>query len=148
MYRGVWYTGAINEEEGSDMPMEDMLEMLKSCCRRGLERLYPAGVPPAAMWRYRHELELVERAGTAEEYLLFREISKAAERTFSKIYVPNSVQGTMLVYLLGDHDLNPLSTHYYCTACGYYTEPKGVVVGLDLPPADCPHCGKKLDSDR
>ena len=113
MYRGVWYTGAINEEEGSDMPMEDMLEMLKSCCRRGLERLYPAGVPPAAMWRYRHELELVERAGTAEEYLLFREISKAAERTFSKIYVPNSVQGTMLVYLLGDHDLNPLSTHYY-----------------------------------
>ena len=47
------------------MPMEDMLEMLKSCCRRGLERLYPAGVPPAAMWRYRHELELVERAGTA-----------------------------------------------------------------------------------
>ena len=25
MYRGVWYTGAINEEEGSDMPMEDML---------------------------------------------------------------------------------------------------------------------------
>ena len=71
------------------MPMEDMLEMLKSCCRRELERLYPAGVPPAAMWRYRHELELVERAGTAEEYLLFREISKAAERTFSKIYVPN-----------------------------------------------------------
>ena len=147
MYRGVWYTGAINEEEGSDMPMEDMLEMLKSCCRRGLERLYPAGVPPAAMWRYRHELELVERAGTAEEYLLFREISKAAERTFSKIYVPNSVQGTMLVYLLGDHDLNPLSAHYYCTACGYYTEPKGAVVGLDLPPADCPHCGKPLRRD-
>ena len=27
MYRGVWYTGAINEEEGSDMPMEDMLEL-------------------------------------------------------------------------------------------------------------------------
>ena len=129
------------------MPMEDMLEMLKSCCRRELERLYPAGVPPAAMWRYRHELELVERAGTAEEYLLFREISKAAERTFSKIYVPNSVQGTMLVYLLGDHDLNPLSAHYYCTACGYYTEPKGVVVGLDLPPADCPHCGKPLRRD-
>ena len=49
------------------MPMEDMLEMLKSSCRRELERLYPAGVPPAAMWRYRHELELVERAGTAEE---------------------------------------------------------------------------------
>ena len=129
------------------MPMEDMLEMLKSCCRRELERLYPAGVPPAAMWRYRHELELVERAGTAEEYLLFREISKAAERTFSKIYVPNSVQGTMLVYLLGDHDLNPLSAHYYCTACGYYTEPKGAVVGLDLPPADCPHCGKILRRD-
>ena len=129
------------------MPMEDMLEMLKSCCRRELERLYPAGVPPAAMWRYRHELELVERAGTAEEYLLFREISKAAERAFSKIYVPNSVQGTMLVYLLGDHDLNPLSAHYYCTACGYYTEPKGAVVGLDLPPADCPHCGKPLRRD-
>lgn len=39
MYRGVWYTGAINEEEGSNMPMEDMLEMLKSCCRRGLQYL-------------------------------------------------------------------------------------------------------------
>lgn len=131
------------------MPVHNSFICLQRCCRTALEKLYPAGVPPTAMWRYHREMRLLERAkkSVIDEFLLFKELSDAAQKLFSKIYVPSPVQGTMLIYLLGDHDLNPLPAHYYCTACGYYTEPRGVAVGLDLPPANCPHCGRLLRRD-
>lgn len=110
------------------MPVHNSFICLQRCCRTALEKLYPAGVPPTAMWRYHREMRLLERAkkSVIDEFLLFKELSDAAQKLFSKIYVSSPVQGTMLIYLLGDHDLNPLPAHYYCTACGYYTEPRGV----------------------
>ena len=39
MYRAFGILGPSTKKRGSDMPMEDMLEMLKSCCRRELQYL-------------------------------------------------------------------------------------------------------------
>lgn len=131
------------------MPVQNTLAYLRRCCNAALEQLYPAGAPPKVMWRYHHEMRLLERAqeDVVDSFLLFKEISDAAQKMFSKIYVYGAIQGAMLVYLLGDHDLNPMPAHYYCTSCGYYEEPHSVTVGLDLPLADCPHCGKPLRRD-
>lgn len=131
------------------MPVQNTLAHLRRCCDAALEQLYPAGVPPKVMWRYHYEMRLLARAekGVADRFLLFKEISNAAQKMFSKIYAYGAIQGTMLVYLLGDHDLNPMPAHYYCTSCGYYEEPHSATVGLDLSMADCPQCGKPLRRD-
>ena len=131
------------------MPVQNTMVYLRRCCDTALEQLYSAGVPPKVMWRYHHEMRLLERVqeDVVDSFLLFKEISDAAQRAFSKIYVYGAIQGAMLVYLLGDHDLNPMPAHYYCNSCGYYEEPHTATVGLDLPLADCPCCGKPLRRD-
>ena len=55
------------------MPVHNSFICLQRCCRTALEKLYPAGVPPTAMWRYHREMRLLERAkkSVIDEFLLF-----------------------------------------------------------------------------
>lgn len=61
------------------MPVQNTLTYLRRCCNAALEQLYPVGVPPKVMWRYHHEMRLLESAEeeVIDGFLLFKEISNA-----------------------------------------------------------------------
>ena len=125
-----------------------ILHDLHSCCEKALYELYPAGIPCEISQRFEREMHcLMKRPGCLDNFLLFKEISDAAKQTCGKIYLAGTITNSILVYLLGDHELNPMPAHYYCPHCGYYHEQPKTVVGLDLPEETCPHCGTVLRKD-
>ena len=124
------------------------LNYLRSCCEDTLHELYPAGLPDEISRRYEHEIGyLTENPDLLDDFLLFKELSDAVKRTCGKLWLSGMVSNSILVYLLGDHELNPMPAHYYCPHCGYYHEQPETVVGLDLPEEKCPRCDTILRRD-
>lgn len=83
------------------------------------------------------------QAEFADDLLLFKELSDAIRQACRKLYVAGMTTNS----ILGDHELNPMPAHYYCSHCGFYQEKPQTVVGMDLPEESCPHCGEPLRRD-
>ena len=121
---------------------------LRNCCEEALHELYPAGVPNEISMRFERELDsLAKKPDCIDDFLLFKELSDVVEHACGKLYLAGTITNSILVYLLGDHELNPMPAHYYCPHCGYYHEESSTIVGLDLPTEKCPHCGTNLRRD-
>ncbi len=60
-----------------------------------------------------------------------------------------SVGSSFAAYLMDITEVNPLPPHYRCPACDYVDFPDdyGDIVGVDLPPEDCPACEEELARD-
>ena len=124
------------------------VQYLRNCCEDALHELYPAGIPNEVSQRFEQEIDyLSEKPDCHDDFLLFKELSDAAKRTCGKLYLAGTITNSILIYLLGDHELNPMPAHYYCPNCGYYHEESQAVVGLDLPERNCPHCRSALRRD-
>lgn len=127
-----------------DQPLYD----LRTCCEDALRELYPAGIPNEVSLRLEREINcLLQKPDYIDNFLLFKELSHAVKRTCGKLYLTGTITNSILIYLLGDHELNPMPAHYYCPNCGYYHEEPQAVVGLDLPERNCPHCRSVLRRD-
>ena len=118
--------------------------MIRSACERSLRELYPAGVSSEIKERFEREMKGLEgQAEFADDLLLFKELSDAIRQACRKLYVAGMTTNS----ILGDHELNPMPAHYYCSHCGFYQEKPQTVVGMDLPEESCPHCGEPLRRD-
>lgn len=121
---------------------------LRTCCEDALCELYPAGIPNEVSLRLEREINcLSQKPDCIDNFLLFKEISQAVKQACGKLYLAGTITNSILIYLLGDHELNPMPAHYYCPNCGYYHEELQAVVGLDLPEEKCPHCKAVLRRD-
>ena len=124
------------------------VQYLRNCCEDALHELYPAGIPNEVSQRLEWEINcLSQKPDCIDSFLLFKELSHAVKRTCGKLYLTGTITNSILIYLLGDHELNPMPAHYYCPNCGYYHEEPQAVVGLDLPERNCPHCRYVLRRD-
>ena len=124
------------------------VQYLRNCCEDALHELYPAGIPNEVSQRLEWEINcLSQKPDCIDSFLLFKELSDAVKRTCGKLYLAGTITNSILIYLLGDHELNPMPAHYYCPNCGYYHEESQAVVGLDLPERNCPHCRSALRRD-
>ncbi len=129
---------------------DSMITELRRACGESLKFLYPAGVPDELTKRLAREMKsLIEsdRLDILDDFLLFKELSDAAKGVNCKLYLAGVDANSIFIYLLGDHELNPMPAHYYCPDCGFYREEPTTVVGMDLPEKDCPECGKPLRKD-
>lgn len=124
------------------------LYYLRNCCEDALHELYPAGIPNEVSLRFEREMNyLAHKPDCVDDFLLFKELSDSVKRACGKLYPDGTITNSILIYLLGDHELNPMPSHYYCPNCGYYREEPQTTVGLDLPEEKCRHCGTSLRRD-
>ena len=127
-----------------DHPLHD----LRNCCENTLHELYPAGIPKEVSQRFEREMNyLSEKLDCLDDFLLFKELSDAVNQACGKLCLAGTLANSILIYLLGDHELNPMPAHYYCPHCGYYHEQPEAASGLDLPEGKCPHCRAVLRRD-
>lgn len=125
-----------------------LLHYLRNCCESALHELYPAGIPKKVSQRFEREINyLSEKPDCHDDFLLFKELSDAVRRACGKLHLGGTISNSILIYLLGDLELNPMPAHYYCPHCGYYHEQPEAVAGLDLPEEKCPHCKTVLRRD-
>ena len=100
--------------------IQNAFENVKKFSQEKLVEKYPNGVPEAIQKRYLQELTFLENSDCIDDFEIFRCLSEEAKKSNTLMNMRGTVSGSILCYLLGNHSFNPLSTHYYCTECGYY----------------------------
>lgn len=117
---------------------------VRSECEKQLEVIY-GKIPPQAI-RDRLEQELSLLGNHAAIYLISHRLVKHLQGQGAVTGYRHYVGSTLIAYLLGISEINPLPAHYHCTNCKY-TEFADAASGYDLTAKSCPHCGKTMRGD-
>ncbi len=94
------------------------------------------------------ELNNIINNGYAVIFLISTEMVKESLRFGYPIGSRGSVGSSLIAFLLGITEVNPLAPHYFCKHCGYVEFSENLnLCGFDLEKKSCPRCGKILSSD-
>ena len=131
--------------------IENSVEDLNSLVWGKLHRLY--GEDPPASFVKRVETELNDII-TCHYDVIYMSAQKLVQNSLENGYLVGSrgsVGSSIVAYLSGITEVNSFPPHYRCPnpQCKHTVldVPKGYNCGADLPDADCPLCGVKLEKD-
>jgi len=120
-------------------------EIRQQARSRALE-LYGDPLPEIVEERLGRELDAIVSNGFSSIYLIAKRL---VEKSISDGYLVGSrgsVGSSLVAYLTGITEVNPLPPHYLCDKCKYtrFFTTAEAGGGFDLPPSTCPRCGASL----
>ncbi len=129
--------------------IEDADGKLRALVSGAAEKLYGNPVPEEVRARIDAELERILPQRAASQFLAVKALADASREAGWPVGARAGVGASMIAYLLGVTETDPLPPHYRC-ARGHYTEfvscgARGC--GVDLPEKACPVCGEPLIRD-
>lgn len=140
-YENGWYGISIPEAS----------EIIEQESRSALIRKYGSQPDKAIVSRFNKELEIIKKYQKADHYYLAYLVAKRCD----ELGYVHSLRGcggsSLIAYLLGITEVNPLPPHYYCPKCGQveyvdeYLFPSAT--DLNNKGKKCSHCGWKMTSD-
>ena len=140
-YENGWYGISIPEAS----------EIIEQESRSALVRKYGSQPDKAIVSRFNKELEIIKKYQKADHYYLAYLVAKRCD----ELGYVHSLRGcggsSLIAYLLGITEVNPLPPHYYCPKCGQveyvdeYLFPSAT--DLNNKGKKCSHCGWKMTSD-
>ena len=119
---------------------------MKHICKEKLQSLYGANPPFRFVERLDDELSLASRGNISSIYMLLHHLSVRLQEKGGKIGIRGTLCSTLISFLLGITDINPLPAHYRCPNCDY-VKFSSKDSGYELLPQNCPRCGAALYSD-
>ena len=122
-------------------------EIWQLCCDR-LGKLY--GVIELGLEWLAPEIYNVQVTETAYHFLMLKEIAELSREKGYPILVEGNLSSSLIAYLLGITNVNPLKAHYYCDNEGcseIYKEIKYNAFGIDAEDKLCPKCKRKMTKD-
>lgn len=128
--------------------------MIKNAYRQVQEAAYKKAkeiygdiLPSRIAKRLQNELTYINKYDYAVHYLIARQMVKHTNELGYCVGARGAVGSTLVAFLLGVTDINPLPPHYHCGKC-YYTDFEVIALdGFDLPKRNCPVCGCSLHTD-
>lgn len=115
--------------------------------KRGRE-LYGDPLPELVEKRITKELRSITGNGFSVLYLIAHKLVKKSNQDGYVVGSRGSVGSSLIAYLTGITEINPLGPHYLCPGCKYSEfVTSGVACGADLPDKNCPVCGMELMRD-
>ena len=131
--------------------IENSVEDLKALVYGKLHRLY--GENPPELFVKRVDTELNDIINCHYD-VIYMSAQKLVQNSLENGYLVGSrgsVGSSIVAYMSGITEVNSFPPHYRCPnpACKHtiLDVPKGYNCGADLPDADCPQCGSKLEKD-
>lgn len=124
-------------------------KQLEKIVRDHAETLYGMSIPGVIKERIGKELSVVQKQKTASLFLIARMQVIRSEEQGHPVMTRGSVGASLLSYLTGISEVNPLPPHYRCPKCRYiaFLSNTGDESGFDLPRKVCPACGEEMERD-
>ncbi|MCQ2792449.1 MAG: PolC-type DNA polymerase III [Bacilli bacterium] len=131
--------------------IENADDNLRSRAENRAKELYGDPLPIEISSRLVREFSRIisDKASYAVNYLLAEEIVKKANEDGYFVGSRGSVGSSLVAYLLGITEVNPLPPHYYCPKCKRieWVDAKQFPSGVDLPDKECPECHEKMEAN-
>ncbi len=136
------------------MNKTDSVKTVNEICRKRLKEKYKAFIPMEAKQRLSAEMKYLKKNDMISDFLILSHVAEYS-RILGAPCMERGVSGVSLVaYLLGISEVNPLKPHYYCPKCGYNERVSEgeVPSGFDLisvyqSKRECPFCHAKMTGD-
>lgn len=125
-------------------------EDLERMANETAHRLYGDVLPEVVEKRLEKERSSIVDNGYSSLYMVAQQLVSKSLSDGYLVGSRGSVGSSFVAYLLGITEVNALPPHYRCESCRYSEFPNvgdSSRCGIDLPPKDCPVCGKPLRRD-
>ncbi len=111
------------------------------------KKKYGENIPELINHRIKKELDAIISHNYATLYYLAQKMVEQSVRDGYIVGSRGSVGSSLVAYLCGITEVNPLPAHYLCDQCKYTEFLHINMVGVDLEDKKCPQCKTKLNKD-
>lgn len=127
--------------------IENAYEQISEPVFSKAKEIYGENLPEPITERLDTELCHIKNNDFATYYFIAHRLVKYINGLGSYVGARSAVGSSLVAFLLGISDVNPLKAHYYCPHCHYINFEVDKADGFDLAPKDCPVCQAPLKAD-
>ncbi len=134
--------------------IENSDQTLRQICYDKAHEMYGDPLPEIVENRLERELTSIISNGYSVMYIIAQKLVWKSNEDGYLVGSRGSVGSSFVATMSGITEVNPLPPHYYCPHCRKFTDFDSEIVmeyqgksGIDMPPRDCPVCGKPLKMD-
>lgn len=123
-------------------------DKLKGLTYAGAYKHYGNELPVQVKERVEWELNMLkENSRSVYNYLLCADLVEKAAMKGYVVGTRGSVASSLVAYLTGITEINPLDAHYICPKCNFAEFRDEYFCGVDMPDKKCPRCDADLVKD-